>query len=164
MELSQAQSIADRVVAHITPHCDRIEIAGSSRRRRPEVKDIEVVVISKPYDVGLFQSGLATVVDCWPKVRGELPCKYMQRRLPEGIALDLFFATPENWGAILLIRTGDWRYSKHFMGTLLPRHGYRQQGGFVHRSGEIIAVPEEMDMFDLIGAEYTAPELRSIEP
>ena len=120
-----------------------------------------MVAIPKPYDVGLFERGIATVVNRWPKMRGELPCKYTQRRLPDGIALDLFFATPENWGSILLIRTGDWRYSKHFMGTLLRQHGLRQEGGYVRRGDAIVPTPEEEDMYRLTGQQWLAPELRT---
>ena len=100
MNLSLARSIALNVKAQLAPHCSRIEIAGSVRREKPEVGDIEIVAIPHPYDVGLFASGIATVVEQWPKIRGELPCKYTRRVLPDGIELDLFFATPENWGLI----------------------------------------------------------------
>jgi DNA polymerase/3'-5' exonuclease PolX len=91
MKLEQALEIAEKVKALLAPHCERIEIAGSIRRKKPDVKDIEIVAIPKPFDTGLFESGIATVVNKWQKVKGELPCKYTQRILPEGIKLDLFF-------------------------------------------------------------------------
>lgn len=109
MILTDALEIANRVKNELAPHCYRIEIAGSIRREKPEVKDIEVVCIPHIYDTGLFESGIATVVNQWEKVKGELEwgkCKYTQRILPEGIKLDLFFATPNNWGLIFAIRTG----------------------------------------------------------
>ena len=111
MEYNKALKIAEDVKYHLSAYCERIEIAGSIRRRKPEVKDIEIVAIPKPYDVGLFASGIATVVSKWQKVKGELPCKYTQRILPEGIKLDLFFAEPGNWGLIYAIRTGSADYS-----------------------------------------------------
>ena len=105
MKLDQAQEIAEKVKEELAPHCFRIEIAGSIRRRKSEVKDIEIVAIPKPFEVGLFQSGIATVVNQWQKVKGELPCKYTQRILSEGIKLDLFFAERGNWGLIYAIRS-----------------------------------------------------------
>lgn len=54
MKHSTALVIAEKIKAQLAPHCDRIEIAGSIRRKKPEVKDIEIVVIPKPYEVGLF--------------------------------------------------------------------------------------------------------------
>lgn len=87
MKLAQALAIAEKVKALLAPHCERIEIAGSIRRKKPDVKDIEIVAIPKPFDTGLFESGMAAVVNQWQKVKWELPCKYTQRILPDGIML-----------------------------------------------------------------------------
>jgi DNA polymerase/3'-5' exonuclease PolX len=100
MKFRQALEIATKIKDQLSPHCVRCEIAGSIRREKPTVKDIEIVAIPKHYNVGLFESGIAIVVNRWTKIKGELPCKYTQRLLPEGIALDLFFATEQNWGLI----------------------------------------------------------------
>src|SRR5690348_10860398 len=107
MQLEEALKIAERVKAQLEPYCHRIEIAGSIRRKKPEVKDIEIVAFPKHYETGLFESGIATVVNQWSKVKGDLDfdkCKYTQRILPEGIKLDLFFAREFNWGYIYAIR------------------------------------------------------------
>jgi DNA polymerase/3'-5' exonuclease PolX len=160
MEYNKALEIAEKVKAQLAPHCDRIEIAGSIRRKKPFVKDIEIVAIPKPYDVGLFESGIATVVKEWPKVKGELPCKYTQRILPEGIALDLFFADKENWGLIYAMRTGSADYSHKVLGTGWVQSGYRSVEGYLCSNGKRIAVPEEEDLFRLIGVNYVEPEKR----
>lgn len=62
MNLAAAQHIADRAYGALAPHCFRISIAGSIRRKAPEVGDIEVVAIPKPYEVNLFSTGIAEVV------------------------------------------------------------------------------------------------------
>src|SRR5688572_29668173 len=111
MEYQKAIIIAEKIIEELRPHCYRCEIAGSVRRRRSEVKDIEIVAIPKPFEIGLLESGIATVVNRWDKVKGTLPCRYTQRRLPEGIALDLFFADKTNWGLIYAIRTGSADFS-----------------------------------------------------
>lgn len=161
MRLDQAKAIAERVKAQLAPHCDRIEIAGSIRRQKPDVGDIEIVAIPKPYDVGLFASGIAPIVDQWPKVRGVLPCKYTQRLLPEGIALDLFFATPINWGLIYAIRTGSADYSHHVLACGWVRNGYISSGGTLTRFGVAVPVREEVDLFRLAGVQWTEPEERN---
>lgn len=123
MKLAAAQSIAERLLEEMTPYCERISIAGSVRRRRPEVGDIEIVAIPKPYETGMFASGIATVLDRWPVVRGQLPCRYTQRILPEGIALDFFVAEPANWGLILAIRTGPAKFSHEILARAWVRAG-----------------------------------------
>lgn len=163
---TDALKIALRVVELLSPHCYRIEIAGSLRRQKQMVKDIEIVCIPKPYQTGLFSDGLALVVNEWRKVKGDLDyefSKYTQRILPEGIKLDLFFAVPENWGSILLIRTGDWEFSKHFMGFIMPQRGYKQTDGYVWLNGGKIAVREEKELFDLMKIPWIAPQYRCLQ-
>jgi DNA polymerase/3'-5' exonuclease PolX len=161
MQLDKALEIAERTKELLAPYCERIEIAGSIRRKKPQVKDIELVAIPKPYDVGLFESGIATVVNQWEKVRGELPCKYTQRLLPDGIALDLFFANHENWGLIYAMRTGSADYSHKVLATGWVKLGYKSEGGQLCISDRQIAIPEEKDLFKLIGVPYLDPELRN---
>ncbi len=161
MKLEQALEIAEKVKALLAPHCERIEIAGSIRRKKPDVKDIEIVAIPKPFDTGLFESGIATVANQWQKVKGELPCKYTQRILPEGIKLDLFFAERGNWGLIYAIRTGSADYSHKVLATEWVKRGYKSEGGYLVANGRQIAVPEEEDLFRRIGVPFKAPELRS---
>lgn len=162
MKLEQATRIAEAVKAQLAPHCNRIEIAGSIRRRKADVGDIEIVAIPKPYDTGLFESGIAAVVNQWAKVRGELPCKYTQRILPEGIALDLFFATSANWGLIYAIRTGSADYSHRVLATRWSAMGYKSIDGMLTKDGVPIPVPEEDDLFRLIDVPWESPEQRFI--
>jgi len=161
MEFIKAQEIAQRHMAEMAPHCERIAIAGSIRRRKAFVNDIEIVAIPKPYETGLFSSGLAAVVDWWEKVRGDLLCRYTSRKLPEGIELDLFFATKTNWGLIFAIRTGSADYSHHVLATGWSLNGYKSQDGLLRDSGGfIVPVPEEEDLFRLAGVRWIRPDLR----
>ena len=52
MDLEYALPIANQVVEKLAPFCQRIEVAGSIRRRRPFVHDIDLVVI--PSNQGQF--------------------------------------------------------------------------------------------------------------
>jgi DNA polymerase/3'-5' exonuclease PolX len=47
MHLNEAHAIADWLSSLMRPYCQRIEIAGSIRRRSDEVKDIELVAIPR---------------------------------------------------------------------------------------------------------------------
>tara|TARA_R110002074_G_scaffold243116_2_gene414896 strand:- start:852 stop:1337 length:486 start_codon:yes stop_codon:yes gene_type:complete len=160
MKHREALLIAEKVKAMLAPHCERVEIAGSIRRKKAEVKDIEIVAIPKPYGVGLFESGIATVVNQWPKVKGNLPCKYTQRTLPEGIKLDLFFATKENWGMIFAIRTGSAEYSHKTLARKWTSLGYKSEGGHLYIDDKKLDFLEEKDLFDKLGIKYLEPEFR----
>jgi len=156
MELNRAAEIATKAVLELKPYCKKIKIAGSIRRQKPLPNDIEIVCI--PDTKQLFK--FCEIVNRWRKIKGEPTGKYTQRLLPSGIKLDLFMATFVNWGAILLIRTGDWEFSKKFTGTIMPLHGLRMKDGLVWRGSEIVPVSDEADMFRLVGLEVINPEQR----
>lgn len=59
LHLYEAQDIAAALVEVMRPHCDRIEIAGSIRRKRPTISDIEIVCIPRWEDREV-QAGLFT--------------------------------------------------------------------------------------------------------
>lgn len=160
--LAAADEIATSVLWRLEPHCKRIDIAGSVRRRRPTVGDLEIVCIPKPFDASpLFVSGIATVVNKWPKVKGELPCRYTQRRLPEGITLDLFMVEPEGYGLQLAIRTGSARWSHKVLARAWTRAGFHSEGGLLRRrDGSVVPVRSERALFDRIGLAWLPPEGR----
>lgn len=162
---SEANSIALHVLELLRPHCIRCEIAGSIRREKSEIKDIEIVAIPKPYQTGLFQDGIAEVVNRWQKVKGELvygKTKYTQRMLPEGIKLDLFFAEEGNWGLIFAIRTGSKEYSHKILANGWVKRGYKSEGGYLIKNGKTYEVREEKDLFKRIGVAYIEPKRRTL--
>ncbi len=175
MELSKALPIAKNILLQLQPFCERIEIAGSIRREKEEVKDIEIVCIPKStthissYDMfGAAQysltrdPGFIKIVNTLKVIKGQASGKYMQRILPEGIVLDLFTATPSNWGLILAIRTGSSEYSKKILGDNWVKRGYHSIDGMLHKAGKPVIVREEKELFDLIGKNYTEPKYRNL--
>ncbi len=52
MELEHAQIIASEIIDRLEPCCERLSVAGSIRRRRPLVHDIDLVCI--PSNQGQF--------------------------------------------------------------------------------------------------------------
>ena len=163
MKLDKAYPIAELVKLQLKPHCIKIEIAGSIRRGRPEVNDIEIVAIPKPYGVGLFESGIAGVVEQWERVRGYLPGKYTRRKLPQGIDLDLFFAREDNWGLILAIRTGSAEFGHHVLAAGWSARGYHSVCGMLcDPRGFLVPTPHERDVFEIAGVPWTEPGKRNM--
>lgn len=126
MEYNKALEIANELVEKLRPVCERVEIAGSIRRKKPEVKDIEICVIAKTIEVSdgdLFEPKLtkvptahfASVVNNLGIVmKGNFNGRYMQIILPfspDRIVLDLFIPAEGEWGKTYAIRTGSAEYS-----------------------------------------------------
>lgn len=164
---AEAYAIALDVLSQLEPYCTRAEIAGSLRRKKVTVGDIEIVAIPKPYSTGgLFNdNGIAAVVNQWEKVRGEMEygkTKYTQRILPSGIALDLFFADENNWGYIFALRTGSADYSYKVLASTWVSMGYKSDGGYLYKDGKRFEIREEKDLFDLLNLRYVEPEKRNL--
>ncbi|QOD60688.1 hypothetical protein H9I45_15315 [Polaribacter haliotis] len=161
MEYEKALKIATKVKEQLAPHCYRIEIAGSIRRKKAEVNDIEIVAIAKTYDVGLFHSGIASIINGWVKIKGELPCKYTQRMLPEGIKLDIFFAEEHTWGMVYALRTGSARFSHKVLANSWVRKGFKSVGNYLWKGEYTRGFREEQELFDFLKIPFIEPENRN---
>jgi len=162
--LAEALNIATSIAAELGPHCKRIEIAGSIRRQRPTIGDIEIVCVPLPYDASpLFRSGFASVVDQWSPVKGLLPCRYTQRLHPSGMKVDLFMPDPRGFGLQLAIRTGSAEWSHRVLAAAWVRAGYRSEAGLLRDCCDfVVATPTERELFDLIGLRWVEPADREV--
>lgn len=136
-QLSSALRTANRVVEILTPVCDRIHIAGSIRRQRAEVKDIEIVCqpkkIFKPDLTDLFNQGEWMVSPDFDHalsvfteriVKGKSTGRMMQIILKGGKPLDLFMPDPDDYFRQLVIRTGSADYVHSVIATAWRQHGW----------------------------------------
>ena len=175
MELGKAQAIAEKLIEEFRPYCERVEVAGSIRRKKEFVKDIELVVIPKKilvpknpqlsfFDeaemIEQWSPGYIEVVNRYKAIRGKAIGKATQRLLPEGIVLDLFTANEKNWGMIYAFRTGSADYSHFVLAGGYCKRGYRSVDGFLTRDGNLIEVPEEEVLYKIIGMQWIEPEER----
>ncbi len=168
MPFEKALEIAKSMMEDLQPYCERIQIAGSLRRRRPEVGDIEMVAIPKLVQgVDLFggpgseQNLLEDYLHTFDILRGG--DHYKKIRLAS-IEVDLFITTPEQWGVIFLLRTGSAEFSHWFVtrrcdGGGLPSH-MRIQDGRLWIGGQVADTPEESDLFEKTGICWVSPNER----
>ena len=164
------------------PACERVEIAGSVRRGRPEVGYIEVLAIPSPGQTDLFGRPVATesLLDrhCLELVQGG-HLDYRPNRLGHrafgpmnklmvhrgtGIPVDIFSATEENWGMALLVRTGPAEFNRRVMARFLSLGLKGHAYGGVTRGGETIDCPTEERVFELLGWQCQPPEQRGLVP
>lgn len=159
MKYETAFKIANDIIEKIKPYTERAEIAGSVRRKKPECGDIEIVCIRKQGD--LFQPGIESVLDKWRRVKGDAAKgKYACRIHPSGMQIDIFFATPENWGLIFFIRTGSAEFSKK-SGDRWVELGWHSDGGILYRkNGTYLEIHDEEDVFKVLGWDFIKPEFR----
>lgn len=176
MELGHARKRAAALLDLMRPDILRGEIAGSIRRQKADCRDIELVVIprweeeadpaslfgepvrvnrlhewaTQTGSVQWIKPGTSEIEPWPPKPEG----KYWRGLLSDGTKLDLFIATPENFGLILLIRTGSAEFSKAVV-THALRLGKPCNGGTLG-----VPTPEEPDVFRVLGLQWVPPEAR----
>ncbi|MEM8739775.1 MAG: hypothetical protein AAGG38_15040 [Planctomycetota bacterium] len=135
MTRRQAVKLAWQVQAQLRPGCERIEVAGSVRRKTPDVGDLEFVIVPKR-EAGLFGDAspgeslldrvLGDLVDEGRLRRGERDGERQKQFVlaRSGVKLDLFIVTPATWGVQLAIRTGPSNFST---ALVMPRY----RGGYL---------------------------------
>ncbi len=134
-------------------------VAGSIRRKRADVGDIELLVhvdahVRLPVHEGLFDGDFETI-------KGGKPLwKFWQLRHRErDYVLDLYRFDDLNRGSILLIRTGPAQFSQRWV-TELRRHGLEHRDGYVRGVSGVWACPSERDAFNYTQWPETPPEDR----
>ena len=183
IELSYALEKAEEILATLQPHCLKIQIAGSIRRKKPMVGDIEILYIPKPGTLhlpgdlmpteveDLCEEALKTLIESQTlslrkKVDGTTAFGKKTKLLEISASqtpLDLFRCTPENWFNNLVSRTGGKENNILIAGTAL-KNGLEWQAfgnGFLHTATQkLFPVLEEKDAFEIVGLPYKPPEER----
>ena len=165
LPLNQSVKLAEKIKAELAPFCERIEIAGSIRRRRPFVNDIDLVVLPFADQVNALR---ARVHERTSPVK-DGPVEIVVR-LINGFQLDLWIAerpkkdlfseTQTNFGSILLCRTGSVQHNI-YLGSVAEKLGRRWNPHHgVFESGRCLASATEEEIFKALGLEFVPPEDR----
>lgn len=142
MKHDVALKVAEGLVGHLGPACVRIKIAGSIRRLKPEVKDIELVCVPDltvtprraPLEFGKpappsYKTELDRLI---AEMGGDVRLEANGARMKKldlryaGVKCDLFInLPPAQWGVQLAIRTGpadfsQWLVTQRRHGGALP--------------------------------------------
>ena len=170
MNLALALRIAQTIQERLAPHCEQIAIAGSIRRARPVVGDIDLVLLPRPGQLAAIKSRCAQ--KCRVVRDGEQNCIYTLP-LPDGaeVQLDIFIARPAisdllqsvpgNFGTLLLCRTGSKEHNiflvEHAKRMNLRWNPYRD---VMDGQGRVLASETEADVFRALDLDMIQPEDR----
>jgi DNA polymerase/3'-5' exonuclease PolX len=165
--------VAEQLVHEISTCCRLVQIAGSIRRLRPEVHDIEIVAAPHP-GLDLFGESWSaqTPLDAYAEsLRSE--GAWTKRHAwgdrykafdYQGVPVDLFIVRPPaQWGVILAIRTGPADFSKRLVTRALECGMHVDGGALLDDSGSAVLHPEvvtEEMVFAALGWNYRPPEER----
>lgn len=166
--------------------CERYEVAGSIRRRKPDVGDVDIVAIPKvaeiaagdmfgtPTDTNLLWARLDALLaggeikkhikdtKAGPRTKWGDICRAVEWR---GCCYEINLAHLDNWGVVLAVRTGPEEVSKDLV-TRIQRYGYRSRDGFFiydiksTPAATLIPVRTEEAFFKMAGLQCLPPERR----
>lgn len=171
MRLEMAQELAEKIIATISHLCEKIEVAGSIRRKKAEVGDIDIVVIPKLFMWGRIPIVMRSELDAKPGIGGpELIRMYVpfatccpyQDNSERRVQVDFYAATAQTWGVILLIRTGSTDYNIRLCTHAKALGMMLSASRGVLEKGTVIASKTEEEIFKALVLPYVAPGDREV--
>jgi DNA polymerase (family X) len=157
IKLSAAEQIAAPLLRHLREAngVRGIEIAGSFRRRRETVGDLDIVVAAQPSEPVMSRfvgyEDVSEVVERGP-TRATV-------RLRAGLQVDLRVVAPASYGAALLYFTGSKAHNIELRRIAIAKGWKLNEYGILRRARRI-AGAEEDEVYTRLGLPYIAPELR----
>jgi len=185
--LAEMRGLAERFIYMIEGRADRTMICGSIRRQKPEPKDIDIVAIPRYEKVSretafgfsmtatenLLKTGVdQMIVEGLAKPRIKIDGTTMVGDAVaflefEGVALDIYYATPETWWGLVQMRTGSAQFNAR-LATYALNLGLRYHGdgkGITKTDGHggDIRIDDglsEESIMKAVGINYVPPEKR----
>ena len=175
-----ARKVAEALVAELAPRCERIEIAGSLRRGKPDVGDIEILYVPRigqvhvPGELFPKRGSLADeLLDRWlakgiiakrPNVNGTTAWGTLNKlalHVASGIPIDLFATTMERWFVSLVMRTGSAQSNTRLANAALRRGMQFHAYGVIQDPNRKHIIPQsEREVFERLGVPYREPAER----
>lgn len=157
--VEEALAVADEICVRLSavPGVRRVETAGSLRRMRETIGDVDVLVSSEdpaPVMQALRDSDLVVKVIA----AGEKKTSVLTVR---GLQVDLRVVAPEEFGAALVYFTGSKDHNVRVRERAV-RKGLtlNEYGLFDKESGDRVAGDSEEDVYRALGLEWVPPALR----
>lgn len=190
--LGEALAMAEKIQRSLAPYCREIAIAGSIRRLRPDIGDIDLVLEPRP------DCREAILERCLRRGHKEADGRDYTRlhvMVPphaDPIQLDLWWVRPPsgdfftesrtNWGMRLLIATGSAQHNMELAKRaklrgqhLAPYRGIEGEGRYemkpvagglreLYQGGRVIASATEEEIFAALDLPWIVPEKREARP
>lgn len=181
IQLADASAIIWDLARTLANACERIEIAGSVRRGRPEVHDAELVIIPTP-DLLPLTDSLIESGEAQYALYGEKRTKRWGNNyrglLYKGIKCELFMTNEDSWGYQYWLRTGPgdantyimrWLNLPHVKAPVRFREGYGWYSRNWYFDGKTwvaddkrrLRIASEEDLFAVLGMPFIPPSERT---
>ena len=151
LDLGEAEKIAALFKTTIEAQCELIEVAGSIRRQKPTVHDIDFVVVAKGdaewQKINEKLRQLKAKPNCSGNsvIKAFVPCK-------DGLfQVDFYRAKPSTFGVHLLVRTGSADHNMWLAGHAFSKGMRLKYSEGLIKDDVAIAGETEQGVFDALG-------------
>jgi DNA polymerase (family 10) len=153
--LTTAETIRDQLKKSIIVDEGEVEVAGSVRRMRDSIGDIDILASSnQPSRLADFFTSMADVRKVLEK--GETKCSIL---LNDDVQVDLRLVKPESFGSALMYFTGSKDHNIA-MRNIAIKKGYKLNEYGLYKDVTQIAGRTESAVYKKLGMDYIPPELR----
>ncbi|MFG1821465.1 DNA polymerase/3'-5' exonuclease PolX [Microbispora bryophytorum] len=151
VHLGVAADLAERVIASLP--ADRIAVAGSLRRMRETIGDIDVLAVGDPGLMELFarQPYVTEIV-----AKGE---RKTSIRTDRGLQVDLRLIPAESWGAAMVYFTGSKEHNVRIR-EMAVKKGWKLSEYGLFDGDRLIASETEEEVYQALGMAWVHPALR----
>ena len=151
--LAEGVKIANQLESDLNKICSNVTTAGSIRREKEMVGDIDIVVI--PKNLNTFYDDVKNIIDYEYGATKKIFGMYGDR------PINIFVTTNESFGATLYQTTGPAVYNIHKR-QMAKRKGFKlnEYGLFNRETNEQVAGHTEQSIFDFLEWDYKEPNKR----
>ena len=159
MSLGAAVLLAEEILRSLrgVPEIKRISVAGSLRRRKETIRDIDILITSTN-PARVMDRFVSLPIVGQVQAHGETKSSFRTR---QGVQVDLRVVEPDAFGAALVYFTGSKAHNIKIR-SLANRMGLtvNEYGVFREKTNRRITGREEEDVYRALGLPWIAPELR----
>jgi DNA polymerase (family 10) len=157
--LSRAEAIAEEVVTALREHpaSDRVEVAGSLRRRADSVKDLDIIATASDPKALARTLGEMELVES-VQSSGDAGARVTTHT---GMKIDLKVVEPDQFGNVLQHFTGSKAHNVALRENAVRRGLHISEYGILDdESGETLRCASEEAVYERLGLPWIPPELR----
>lgn len=162
----EALPIAQSLARTIYPYCEVLYIAGSLRRQKLTIGDIELVAIPSP-NLLTFLDGMVIRGEASKAIYSNGTNRWgnSYRGLDyQGMKCEIFLADENNIGYQYWLRTGPGDANTYIMQYCSWKKApYRAHNGYWWHGESKLAIRGEHELFEMLGIPYLEPQQRTQE-
>ncbi len=162
LDLLAATRLAAQIEKAVGDYCDKIQVAGSIRRQRPTVHDVDFVVLAKS------DSDWQRIWNALKRLKAKPNCsgsQLIKAHIPcqNGLfQVDFYRAKPSTFGIHLLIRTGSAQHNCWLAGYAISKGMRLKYSEGLIKDGRSIAGEDEKEVFSALDLYYPLPTEREV--